>query len=70
MPWCRNAYFEMSRFSMTNLTFDKVSALSSMAWLKPFSPPALHTHATEKDWSVRHNVTPYRHPPQMHICLA
>ncbi len=36
----RGAYLEMSRFSMTNLTFDKVSALSSMAWLNPFSPPA------------------------------
>jgi len=32
--------FEMSRFSCTNLTLASVSALSSMAWLKPFSPPA------------------------------
>ena len=29
----------ISRFSCTNLTFASVSADSSMAWLKPFSPP-------------------------------
>ena len=31
---------EISRFSCTNLTLASVSADSSMAWLKPFSPPA------------------------------
>jgi hypothetical protein len=29
----------MSFFSWMNLTFDKASAASSIAWLNPFSPP-------------------------------
>lgn len=29
----------MSFFSCMNLTFDKASAASSIAWLNPFSPP-------------------------------
>ena len=32
-------YLEISFFSCTNLTFESVSAESSIAWLKPFSPP-------------------------------
>ena len=32
-------YLEMSFFSCTNLTFCSVSEESSIAWLKPFSPP-------------------------------
>jgi hypothetical protein len=35
----RRAHLEMSRFSWTNLTLARVSAVSSIAWLKPFSPP-------------------------------
>lgn len=30
---------EMRRFSWTNLTFARAPAESSIAWLKPFSPP-------------------------------
>uniref|UniRef100_A0A2P2L101 Uncharacterized protein n=1 Tax=Rhizophora mucronata TaxID=61149 RepID=A0A2P2L101_RHIMU len=32
-------YFPIKRFSWINFTFDRISADSSMAWLKPFSPP-------------------------------
>ncbi|KAJ6319694.1 hypothetical protein OIU78_015166 [Salix suchowensis] len=32
-------YFPIKRFSCINFTFDRISADSSIAWLKPFSPP-------------------------------
>jgi hypothetical protein len=34
-----SAHLLISRFSCTNFTLASVSADSSMAWLKPFSPP-------------------------------
>ena len=40
MKTCRlHVYIPMSFFSWMNLTLDKTSADSSMAWLNPFSPP-------------------------------
>ena len=39
---------EIRRFSWTNLTLARASAESSMAWLKPFSPPGLRKEGKEK----------------------
>ena len=38
----------MRRFSWTNFTFASVSDDSSMAWLKPFSPPASHQRCPQQ----------------------
>ena len=54
---CGWAHFEMRRFSCTNFTFARVSALSSMAWLKPFSPPAWAPHS-EPVSRAGHPVSP------------
>ena len=50
---CSSAHLLISRFSCTNLTFARVSADSSIAWLKPFSPPGRRRGDRAGWWSGR-----------------